>query len=300
MNLASLGEDALVDRLTSRLRQNPEVQQGPGDDCAVVALEGASNLVLKTDAVVEGVHFHSGEDGKLVGRKALARCLSDFAATGAIPKWATVTLVCPSTLPVSWLDAFYTGLENLARLHGVSVVGGETSSTSGPFLASVGLSGPVGKNGPVLRSTARAGDAVWVTGVLGGSRAGHHLRFTPRLKESSWLLRHGPPTAMMDLSDGLGKDLPRLCRASGLGVGINFKTIPVRKGSSLRGAIQDGEDFELLFTWSSSQSDLLLRRWKKAFPRVRLTRIGVMTRSLGLPKQLAGGYGHFSVSQTVY
>ena len=273
-SLAALGENGLVRLLTGRWKTDPRrVLTGVGDDCAVLRGDGKNHfLLLKTDAVVEGVHFTPRERPGLIGRKALARALSDLAAMGAGPVAAVVTLGLPKNEPVRRLRAIYRGLERIAKTYRVNLVGGETTRARQLFL-SVALLGECRGYRPVLRSGARAGDLIFVTGRLGATRARRHLVFEPRLAEGRWLARHRLASALMDLSDGLGADLPRLARASGVGFKLDRAAVPRARGATLKAAINDGEDYELLFTAGPARAESLKKKWPFATP---LHCIGVM------------------------
>ncbi len=293
MKLSQAGEDAL---LASLLRGLPESRKFIGDDCAVVQFRGSRDLlVLKTDCVVEKIHFESRANPELVGRKAMMRALSDFAATSAVPQFALITLVLPADRAISWVKKLYRGLKRAALKFGVAIVGGETSATRGPAAISVSVCGFVEKGRRVSRAGGKKGDDLFVTGKLGGSLRGKHLRFVPRIKESRWLTQNFRIHAMMDLSDGLGADLPRLARASKLGFEINKDGLPLAAGVNIQSAISDGEDYELLFAVSHRDSSRLQRAWRKKFPKVRLTRIGSLTQRLNnsTSQHLSGGYIHF-------
>ena len=270
-----LGEDRLVARLVARLKTGPDVIAGPGDDCAVVAAPGQEYLLLlKTDCVVEGVHFLPNDRPAAVGWKAMMRALSDFAAMAGLPQYALVTLVAPAEREARWLTQLYQGLARAAGRFQVAIVGGETSATSGPLVISISATGFVEKVRCVRRSGGKAGDILFVTGRLGGSRKGRHLNFVPRIEEARWLTQHFCIHAMMDLSDGLGADLPRLAKASGVGFEIEEKALPRTRGCSIQQAINDGEDYELLFALSPNAAASLQTKWRKKFPRLPLTRIG--------------------------
>lgn len=268
------GEDLWIDRWMTVLRQHrlPGVRHGFGHDCAVLAPTARHlDLVLKTDAVVEGVHFLRSTPAKLAGRKALARALSDLAAAGATPRAALLTAGCPDKKSAARLESMYGGLAQAARQWGVAVVGGETVRTR-QLLLSVSLLGTVPRHGSPHRGGARPGHLLFVTGTLGGSWPRRHLTFTPRLKEGQWLARKKFPSAMMDLSDGLGADLPRLARASRVGFRFDPKKIPLAPGATPRQAVSRGEDYELLFAVPASQAARLKRTWPFA---TRLTEIGL-------------------------
>jgi thiamine-monophosphate kinase len=294
--LADIGEDALIHRLVRHLPQGASVLVGPGDDCAVVQPPGPGrHLLLKADAVVEGVHFLREAPPQLIGRKALARAVSDIGAMGGTPLHALVTVVLPQDLQVSYVEELYQGMEEFARRFGISIVGGETTRGS-QIVISVALTGEAETF--VRRSTGRAGDAILVTGTLGGSIQGRHLTFQPRVKEAQWLIRHHPPHAMMDLSDGLGKDLPRLAAASGVEFAIDPGTLPRTPGCTPDQAWGDGEDYELLFTIGTDEVPQLMTGWQKAFPEVPLTVIGHLTApgQGSLPPFASTGWDAFAKS----
>jgi thiamine-monophosphate kinase len=242
----------------------------------------------------------------------LARNLSDIAAMGGVPRWAVVSLGLTTETRVATVDGIYRGMQAVANRFGVAIVGGDVTRTDGPLFVSVSLVGEVEKQRLKLRSAARAGEMVFITGTLGGSRLGKHLRFTPRIDEARWLARHFPVGAMMDVSDGLGSDLRRLAEASGMGFDVLADAIPVSGAArrlakadgttGLEHAWCDGEDFELLFTLPATRADDLLRRWYGKF-ELSLTPIGVVTAApnrirligKGGVKLAAGrrGYEHF-------
>jgi thiamine-monophosphate kinase len=273
-SLSVLGENGLVQLLTGHWKVDPRrVLTSVGDDCAVLRGEGKNHFLLfKTDAVVEGVHFNAHESPGLIGRKALARALSDLAAMGASPLAAVVTLGVTKEESVSRLRAIYRGLERIAKKYRVNLVGGETTRARQLFL-NVALLGECRGYSPVLRSGARAGDLIFVTGRLGATRARRHLRFEPRLIEGQWLARHKVASSLMDLSDGLGADLPRLARASGVDFKLDPTAIPRAPGATLKAALNDGEDYELVFTVRPSRAKTLKKKWPFVTP---LHCIGVM------------------------
>jgi thiamine-monophosphate kinase len=291
--LGEVGEGAL---LASLLRGLPRSRTLIGDDCAVVGFCDAKNLlVLKTDCVVERVHFQPDADPMLVGWKAMMRPLSDFAAISGVPQFALITLIVPAAKSTSWVKKLYRGLERAAARFDVVIVGGETSATRGPAAISVSVSGFVERKRWVSRAGGKRGDDLFVTGRLGGSLRGKHLRFVPRIKESRWLTKNFHVHAMMDLSDGLGADLPRLAKASKLGFEIDKAALPLAAGAKIENAISDGEDYELLFAISSPDRRPLEWMWKRKFPKLPLTRIGSFTQRLNnsTTQLLPSGYVHF-------
>jgi len=310
-----MNEFELIHRLTRSLPTNPAVVVGAGDDCAVLDVGIPDrHLLFKTDAVVQGVHFKPETPPEKIGHKALARCLSDIAAMAGTPTAALVTLGLPAGFSADLVAAIYDGLNELARRHQVAVVGGETTSNPGGIFISIALLGSVARGKGVLRSGAEVGDAIFVTGELGGSLAGKHLDFEPRLAEARWLAQNFSLHAMLDVSDGLAGDLRHILKASRLGAELLATSIPIsqearraaKAGSAAKpamlAALTDGEDFELLFTVAGRDAVPVLDAWKKQFPRLALTCIGKIKEGEGITlrdKQgvrplTAHGYVHFS------
>ena len=297
MNLSQLGEDAVVAALVRALPLGADVRHGAGDDCAVIG--GRRDRwwrLLKTDCVVESVHFLPAETAARVGWKALCRAISDVAAMGGIPEHAVITIAVRPDVEMAWLRGLYAGLRKAARKFGVSIVGGETSRSPGPAFISVALTGRVERARCVTRSGGKAGDVLYVTGRLGGSGGGRHLDFVPRVAEARWLAGKFRIHAMMDISDGLGADLPRLARASGCGFEIWKEKIPCSRGCTIEQALGDGEDFELLFAISPRDAERLDAGWRKAFPKLSLTQIGALIRpdKTNTRKKLTRGHDHFA------
>ena len=293
MKLREVGEDRLLAQLLPTLSRNSSVVLGAGDDCAVVRCPPPDNFqLLKTDCIVEGIHFAATSPPALVGWKAMARPLSDFAAMSGVPRFALVTLIIPAERALDWTKKLYHGLEKAARAFRVAIVGGETSNIKGPAVISVSLTGFVERSRWVSRDGGKANDELLVTGRLGGSLRGRHLKFTPRIEEARWLTEHFPIHAMMDLSDGLDADLPRLARASGVGFEVDEDAVPRQRGCSVRHAIGDGEDYELLFAVSPTVRAELQRRWRKRWA-LELTRIGRLTKVKSSPENWPAGYVHF-------
>ena len=309
-----MNEFELIAHLTKSLPTNESVVAGVGDDCAVLDLGVPDKLILfKTDAVVEGVHFTRETPPKKIGRKALARCLSDIAAMAGTPTAVLVTLALPKKYEAGFVSKIYSGLNELAEKYGVAVVGGETTTNPGRMLISISLLGTVPRGKQILRSGAKVGDAIFVTGELGGSLAGRHLEFEPRLAEAGWLAEHFHIHAMMDLSDGLAGDLRHMANGSKVGAILLKSALPVSRAAKLRAkessdakpaafaALTDGEDFELLFTVASKDAVKLLDAWKNKFPHTKLTCIGkivageeIFLRDKATTHKLnAHGYVHF-------
>lgn len=239
--------------------QRRSILQSIGDDCAIVRPPNGRDMVFTTDFVLEGRHFtldsHSPAD---IGHKALARSLSDLAAMGAQPLFCLVSLAMPAGLAETFVPKFYKGLLDLAKEHEISLAGGDLASFSS-VIADVMCCGTVVKNKAFLRSAARAGETIYVTGALGSSALGfrlkrgpdweRHRRPTPRLEVAHGLRQIGIRCAM-DLSDGLSLDLARLCTESKVSAELVSGQLPLAPGATLNDALNGGEDYELLFTAS--------------------------------------------------
>ena len=294
MKVGGLGEDKVVAALLRGLPGAKDVVMGPGDDCAVIG--GARSKtwgLLKTDCVIEGIHFRAEEDGRKIGWKALARTVSDIAAMGGRPRHALVTMAIAPEVELKQAKAVYAGLKKCAARYGLTIVGGETARSPGAMFISVAVSGEVERKQCVFRSGGRVGDRIFVTGRLGGSQGGKHLCFEPRVEEGRWLAGHFAIHAMMDLSDGLGADLPRLARASGCGFRFDEEALPLNLGCTAKQGISDGEDYELLFALAPGDAKRLERAWARKFPKLALTSIGELTAARGKRTSLHG-YDHFA------
>jgi len=243
---------------------NKAVVRGIGDDCAVLRPRAGQQLLVTTDLCVENVHFRrEWRPAKSIGHRCLARGLSDIAAMGGTPLACFLSLGLPQKLSQKWADNFLHGLQALARRFHVQLAGGDISSAS-EIIADIVVLGEVPTGKAVLRSGARAGDRIYVTGALGGSAAvlkqlfagkkmkaiksNPHFFPEPRIPAGRWLQQHGLATAMIDLSDGLSVDLAHICEESGVSAQISAANIPVAKGSNLELALHGGEAYELLFT----------------------------------------------------
>ncbi len=280
--MASVGEEALIASIRRWLGSaSPRPPAGIGDDCAVIPPARGREL-LTIDPVIRGVHFGDAVPAEAAGAKLMKRNLSDIAAMGGRPRAAVVSLALDGRVSLAWLGNFYRGIARESRRFGVPVVGGDVARLSGAFVATLALAGEAA--GRVLtRSGARAGDGIFVTGVLGGSlSSGHHFQFTPRLAEGAWLARQRGVRSMMDVSDGLAKDL-RALTPRGAEAALDASAVPRRRGASLREALCDGEDYELLFCAAGAARASLEKSWRRAFPRTRLTCIGRIVRAGALP-----------------
>jgi len=298
----NLSEKDLIRMIDARARRaarrSGAVLQGIGDDCARLAAQPGYETLVTTDFTLEGVHFRQAwHPAPSVGHRALARGLSDIAAMGGEPLAAFLSLALPEKLPRRWVEGFLGGFLGLARKVGVVLAGGDTAeSPGGGILADVVVVGRVPKGEAVLRSGARAGDGIYVTGELGGSAAVlHQLRQSgkgpkgklhtahffpaPRVAAGRALAAKRLASAMIDVSDGLSTDLAHLCEESGVGALVNEHSIPrpvIPGGSSLHFALHGGDDYELLFTAPRSA------RVPAKIAGVRLTRIGEVVKKKGM------------------
>jgi thiamine-monophosphate kinase len=296
-------------QLISRIRaagkgRNPAVRVGIGDDCAVLRVPAGCEMVVTTDFSLEGRHFrrdwHSPQSA---GHRCLARGLSDIAAMGGKPLAAFLSLALPKGFELAWLDGFMEGFVALAERFGVELAGGDTSEAPGEqILADVLVVGAVKRGKALLRSGAKAGDGIYVSGTLGGSaveleemRAGLRRERgpqsfpEPRVDLGRKLAGLRIATSCMDLSDGLSSDLRRICEVSVVGAEIEGSAIPLGAGATLEQALHGGEDYELLFTSGG--------KVPKRIAGVAISRIGTIigearVRLDGLELE-AGGWEHF-------
>jgi thiamine-monophosphate kinase len=289
-----INELALIDSIkaASGHRSMGRVQVGIGDDCAVIRPPAGHEIVVTTDFCLEGRHFrrdwHTPESA---GHRCLARGLSDLAAMGAKPVAAFLSLALPRGTDRSWVDGFFRGLRALADAVDVPLAGGDTAASPGEhILADIVLVGSVPAGKALLRSTATAGDLIYVTGHLGGSAAdlkelanapgeirksGEHPQLfpAPRLAVGQALLRRKLATSCIDVSDGLSSDLKHLCDASHLSAELMLTALPIHPlaSGSLDLALNGGEDYELLFSAKPTT------RIPASIGGVRITRIGTFT-----------------------
>ena len=267
-----------------------KVPVGPGDDCAIVRL-GDKDLLATTDQVLDGVHIDIAEHGaRAAGRKVIARSLSDIAAMAVVPLAALATATLPRDFPESDAQELYHGMRQIADEYHCPLVGGDVAAWDGPLCLTSTIfgrrAGVTGGVEPVLRSGAKVGDAVCVTGVLGGAwKSSKHLEFKPRIAEAIELAISCRLRAMIDISDSLARDLQHICTASGAGAEIVADDVPTNPdlagdpNAALHAALHDGEDYELLFTVSQAWARKLCDRQPL---RVPITRIGTIVKGSGL------------------
>ena len=276
MKLNSIGEFGLIEKIARSIKTYRSVVRGIGDDAAVMKWTKDKHLLATVDMLIEGRHFKRSARPEAIGWKALCCGISDIAAMGGKPKWALVSCGFPKDLTVKYVDGIYSGLKQAANKFGVNIVGGDTNA-SDKIILDVIVLGEAKTQDLVLRSGARAGDYIFVTGSLGGSIQGKHLNFIPRVRESQILVKNFKVSSMIDLSDGLSSDLNHILKQSGTGAVIYEGLIPKsRYAKTIEEAISGGEDFELLFTMPKKEAFRLLDVKEKLF-NVPVTRIGAIT-----------------------
>ncbi|MCX5751172.1 MAG: thiamine-phosphate kinase [Candidatus Saganbacteria bacterium] len=272
MQLSTLGEFGLIKEIgkwSSRVYSD-KVVLGIGDDTAVLKYSKDKYLLASSDSLTQNVHFKKrGWSSPLLGAKSLAVNISDFAAMGGgIPLFCLINLGIPKSISVAWIKQFYQGLNALARKYGVNVVGGDTVLSPKGVMISITLLGEIPKRSLVLRSGAKKGDLIAVTGRFGlAASSGYKLLPPIRLAEGGVLGTKKIASAMIDSSDGLAISVRQICEASGVGARIRLNSVPVAKGASLEQALYGGEDYELVFTLSP-------RKLKQAQKHLRFTVIG--------------------------
>ena len=257
--LREMGEFGFIREIRKQVHRNKTVEIGIGDDAAIVKVNAKKHLLFATDMLIEGRHFKLSEATAFqIGWKALAVNLSDIAAMGGQPTYAVVALGLPGDLDWAFLKELYRGMEAVARRFHVALVGGDTNR-SDKIVISVALLGEAAPGSAVKRSGARPGDVIFVTGFLGGSSISKkHLTFLPRIREANFLVKNFKVSAMMDLSDGLASDIFQLTSESGVGAFLSKEAIPISENaSSVEQALNEGEDFELLFTLSVKEASRL-------------------------------------------
>ncbi len=310
-----MNEDSFLAGLRQRLPvASADVVIGPGDDCAAITGADHDLLLLALDQIVGGRHYFEQDDKgsaatapELVGRKLLARNLSDIAAMGGTPLFCLVGCALSPRLTHTddWLNRFFDGLLELAGEYQVQLIGGDLAASRQDDVGSLTIVGSVPADQVCRRSGARPGDLLFVTGQFGDSvNTGHHLHFQPRCREGRWLAEQKMARAMIDVSDGLLLDGLRLGQASNIGLQIDLTTVPLRNPErKVKLAISDGEDYELLFAVAPEKAGRLTESWP--FAGTPLARIGTAVqnetpeiidqqgRSLTRNGQM--GYDHYSV-----
>ena len=277
MKLKKLGETGLIERLAKYVK-------GIGDDCAVIRISKKRYLLITIDMLLEDVDFKLKEATPYqIGWKSLACGLSDIASMGGAAKYAVVSLGLPGKLSVEFVDGLYRGIKALAKRFDVEIVGGDTNASK-KLVIDVAVLGFIQPDRLTLRSGAKPGDIICVTGVLGGSyKSKRHLTFVPRLNEARSLVKNFRITSMIDISDGLSTDLNHIAKESGVGACVYEELIPLSKDAkNVSAALNEGEDFELLFTMPLREARRLARKGPGS-NGVKITQIGeILDKKIGV------------------
>lgn len=260
MLITKLGEFGLIERFKKSIKTDAQVYRGSGDDCAVLKFDKNTYQLFTCDMLIEGVDFNPGEKPYLIGRKSIAVSASDIAACAGLPRYCLVSLGIPLKTRVDFIDRLFKGMLDITRQYKINLAGGDLSRSE-KLIIDVSMLGIVEKKYLALRSGAKTGDIIFVSGELGGSILGKHLTFEPRLKEARFLVKNFKVNAMIDISDGLASDLGRILEQSSTGALIYADLIPVSKQArGLNDALYMGEDFELLFTLSREEAKKILNK----------------------------------------
>lgn len=264
MKIKDIGELRFIKRFKRKIKLDNTIVIGPGDDTAVIKWKKDKFLLFTCDMLIEDIHFTRRNSSPFqIGWKSMAVNISDIAAMGGVPRQAVVSLGLPKNTKLTFADNLFSGIKKAADKFNINITGGDVN-TSKKIVVDISMLGEVRKKYLTLRSGAKRGDIIMVTGKLGGSQKGKHLKFNPRIKESQYLVRNFKLTSMMDISDGLSSDLFQISSASKVGAKIYESLIPVsREAKSLNHALSDGEDFELLFTVAKNNIKTLIDNFEK-------------------------------------
>ncbi|TVL99880.1 MAG: thiamine-phosphate kinase [Candidatus Brocadia sp. WS118] len=293
-----MGEFSFIQWIRKRQKRRKDVMLGIGDDCAVIDVSSDTVCLITTDMLVDGTHFDLKKcTVQDAGRKAIACSISDVAAMGCQPTVAVISVCFPDHTPEKFARELYKGIWGIADKYAIEIVGGDIISGRSPFCINVTMLGRDDGLKPIRRSGARAGDAILVTGTLGGSILGKHLSFEPRLKESLVLNKNFTIHAMIDVSDGLTADLNHILEESSVGAVLYEDRIPVSHAAvelskktghkPLYHALSDGEDYELLMTLSRNQAKRLLSFG--LLKNVKVSCIGEIVKEHGIRMKSSGG-----------
>ncbi|MEI6863171.1 MAG: thiamine-phosphate kinase [Candidatus Omnitrophota bacterium] len=303
MKLKDIGEISLIKGFAKTMRLDSSVVKGSGDDAAVIKWTRDKYLLMTCDMVIEGVHFKlPGASPFDIGWKAMARNISDIAAMGGLPRYALVSVAIDSEKPARFARELVKGMNAAVSRFKVNIVGGDMSRSK-KLMIDISLTGEVEKPNVVLRSGAKAGDLILVTGAIGGSGKGRHLNFIPRVKEAREIVTRFKLNSMIDISDGLVMDLWRILDQSRVGATLYQNAIPLSKDAGpFKRAISEGEDFELLFTMSIGEARRFFRTYLGKM-KTPVTLIGEITKKKDGYKLVNGegkveklgpkGYVHF-------
>ncbi|MFC1855868.1 thiamine-phosphate kinase [Thermodesulfobacteriota bacterium] len=325
-------EFQLIDSIRNQFKSVSEgVLLGISDDCAIIKKDEENVYLLSTDLLLEGVHFElKYSSARELGKKAACVNISDIAAMGGNPKYMLTSIAIPKTVDSGFIKEFYVGVKSVCKKYGVDLVGGDTSSSKKGLFVNITVIGEAKRGECITRCGARVGDGIFVTGNLGNSAGGlailqnghnvsesvkkyltrKHLSVVPRVDEGAFLAHSGRVSSMIDISDGIGSDIRRICYESNVGAMINLGLIPVTKQlkelsqvakkSVYDYAISGGEDYELMFTVNSADEEKLMEDYNKRFKK-RAVRIGEITQgrsvvtvdNAGVKTEISVGYDHF-------